>query len=309
MIRHIPVLAKEIYEHIVINNKGGFEDYYHLDCNFGDGGHVEYFIENLLSSKKYKNIFIYAFDLDQDAIKRGKEFLKKYEDNKNIHINIIQGNFANILDLIKGIKFNSVLFDLGLSTYQLNGAGRGFSFKYDERLDMRFSTLDAKENELTAYDIVNSWSVENIILILRNYADEKSAWRIANNIVEVREKQKIETSGQLADIIQNQVFNGKKFKIHPATKTFQAIRIAVNDELQSLEKGLNGAYDILRNDGYIAVISYHSLEDIIVKQYFKKLEEENKGKRVNKKIIIPTDGEIKNNPKSRSAKLRIFNKN
>ncbi len=309
MIRHIPVLAKEIYEHIVINNKGGFEDYYHLDCNFGDGGHVEYFIENLLSSKKYKNIFIYAFDLDQDAIKRGKEFLKKYEDNKNIHINIIQGNFANILDLIKGIKFNSVLFDLGLSTYQLNGAGRGFSFKYDERLDMRFSTLDAKENELTAYDIVNSWSVENITLILRNYADEKSAWRIANKIAEVREKQKIETSGQLADIIQNQVFNGKKFKIHPATKTFQAIRIAVNDELQSLDKGLSGAYDILRNDGYIAVISYHSLEDIIVKQYFKKLEEENKGKRVNKKIIIPTEEEIKNNPKSRSAKLRIFNKN
>jgi len=308
MIRHVPVLAKEIYEHLIINNKNESENYYHLDCNFGDGGHVEYFIENLLFSKKYKNVFIYALDLDQDAIKRGKDFLKRYENNKNIHINIIQGNFANITDLIKDIKFNSVLFDLGLSTYQLSGAGRGFSFKHDERLDMRFSTLDPEEGELTAYDIVNYWSVDNITLILRQYADEKSAWRIANKIVEVRHNKKIETSGELADIIQNQVFNGKKFKIHPATKTFQAIRIAVNAELQSLEKGLEGSFKILEKDGFIAVISYHSLEDIITKKYFKDLENDELGKRVNKKIIIPSDSEIKNNPKSRSAKLRIFTK-
>lgn len=173
---------------------------------------------------------------------------------------------------------------------------------------MRFSTLDAQEGELTAYDIVNYWSVDNLTLILRNYADEKSAWRIANKIVEVREKQKIETSGQLADLIQDKVFNGKKFKIHPATKTFQAIRIAVNNELQSLEKGLKGAYDVLKENGFIAVISYHSLEDIIVKQFFKKLEDDGLGSRLNKKIIIPKDDEIKNNPKSRSAKLRIFKK-
>jgi len=308
MIRHIPVLAKEIYEHIVINNKDEFENYYHLDCNFGDGGHVEYFIENLSNSNKYKKIFIYALDLDQEAIRRGKDFLKKYENNDKVSINIIQGNFANITDLIKGIKFNSILFDLGLSTYQLSGAGRGFSFKYDEKLDMRFSTLEAKEGELTAYDIINFWSLDNIILILRQYADETSAWRIANKIIEVRHNKKIETSGELADIIQNQVFGGKKFKIHPATKTFQAIRIAVNAELQSLEKGLKAAYEVLIENGFIAVISYHSLEDIIVKQYFKDLENEGKGKRLNKKIIIPSDFEIKNNAKSRSAKLRIFKK-
>lgn len=308
MIRHIPVLAKEIYEHIVIN-KNEFENYYHLDCNFGDGGHVEYFIENLLNSKKYKNIFIYALDLDQDAIQRGKDFLKKYENNKNLSINIIQGNFADITDLIKNVKFNSIIFDLGLSTYQLSGAGRGFSFKYDERLDMRFSTLNPEDGELTAYDIVNYWSLENLILIMRQYADEKSAWRIANRIVEVRHNKKIETSGELADIIQNQVFKNKKFKIHPATKTFQAIRIAVNNELQSLEKGLKGAYEVLQRNGFIAVISYHSLEDIITKQYFKDLENNGLGKRLNKKIIIPSEEEVKNNPKSRSAKLRIFNKN
>ena len=308
MIRHIPVLAKEIYEHIVTNNKDEFENYYHLDCNFGDGGHVEYFIENLLNSNKYKKIFIYALDLDQEAIMRGKDFLKKYDDNKKVSINIIQGNFANLTDLIKDIKFNSVIFDLGLSTYQLSGAGRGFSFKYDEKLDMRFSTLAPLEGELTAYDIINFWSLDNICLILRQYADEKSAWRIANKIVEIRQKKKIETSGELANIIQNQVFNGKKHKIHPATKTFQAIRIAVNAELQVLEKGLIGAYEILKENGFIAVISYHSLEDIIVKQYFKKLEIEEKGIRINKKIIIPTEKEIKDNPKSRSAKLRIFKK-
>lgn len=308
MIRHIPVLAKEIYEHLVKNNKDESENYYHLDCNFGDGGHVEYFIENLLKLERYKNIFIYALDLDQDAIERGLEFLKKYTDNKKVSIHIIQGNFANITELIKGIKFNSILFDLGLSTYQLSGAGRGFSFKYDEKLDMRFSTLPATEGELTAYDIINFWSLDNICLILRQYADEKSAWRIANKIVELREIKKIETSGELADIIQNQVFKGNKGKIHPATKTFQAIRIAVNAELQVLDQGLKGAYDVLKDGGYIAVISYHSLEDIIVKQYFKKMEIDGVGQRLNKKIIIPTDTEIKENPKSRSAKLRIFKK-
>lgn len=308
MTRHIPVLAKEIYEHLVINNKDEPENYYHLDCNFGDGGHVEYFVENLLKSDKYKKIFMYTLDLDQEAIKRGKDFLKKYKDSDKVSINIIQGNFANITDLIKDVKFNSVLFDLGLSTYQLSGAGRGFSFKYDEKLDMRFSTLPATEAELTAYDIVNFWSLDNICLILRQYADEKSAWRIANKIVEVRENKKIETSGELADIIQNQVFKGTKGKIHPATKTFQALRIAVNAELQVLDQGLKGAYEVLNENGYIAVISYHSLEDVIVKQYFKELEKNDKGMRLNKKIIIPTDIEIKENPKSRSAKLRIFKK-
>ena len=173
---------------------------------------------------------------------------------------------------------------------------------------MRFSTLPATEGELTAYDIVNFWSIENICLILRQYADEKSAWRIANKIAEVRENKKIETSGELADIIEHQVFKGKKGKIHPATKTFQAIRIAVNAELQVLDKGLQGALDVLTDGGRIAVISYHSLEDIIVKHYFKKLETEGQGRRLNKKIIIPSDTEIKSNPKSRSAKLRIFKK-
>ena len=308
MIRHIPVLAKEIFENLVIAHTNDSESYYHLDCNFGDGGHVEYFIDNLIKLERYKNIFIYALDLDQEAIARGKDFLKKYEDNKKVSIHIIQGNFANITDLIHDIAFDSVLFDLGLSTYQLSGAGRGFSFKYDEKLDMRFSTLPATEGELTAYDIVNYWSIDNICLILRQYADEKSAWRIANKIAEVREKKKIETSGELADIIEHQVFGGKKGKIHPATKTFQAIRIAVNSELQVLEQGLQGAFEVLNKDGRIAVISYHSLEDTIVKQYFKKLEEDGYGKRLNKKIIIPTDIEIKENPKSRSAKLRFFEK-
>jgi 16S rRNA (cytosine1402-N4)-methyltransferase len=126
--------------------------------------------------------------------------------------------------------------------------------------------------------------------------------------VEVRDIKKIETSGQLADLIQDQVFGGKKNKIHPATKTFQAIRIAVNAELQVLDQGLKSAFESLKENGYIAVISYHSLEDVIVKQYFKKMEKDDEGLRVNKKIIIPTLDEIKQNPKSRSAKLRIFKK-
>jgi 16S rRNA (cytosine1402-N4)-methyltransferase len=312
IVRHIPVLAEEIYQQLVTDHikkeNDDNENYYHLDCNFGDGGHVEYFIENLLALKKYKKAFIYALDLDQEAIVRGKTFLEKYKNDDRVSINIIQGNFADIIELTKGIKFDSILFDLGLSTYQLSESGRGFSFKFDEKLDMRFSTLEPTEGELTAYDIINSWSLENILLILRKYADETSAWRIANKIVEIREKKPIETSKELADLIQDKVFIGRKGKIHPATKTFQAIRIAVNSELQVLSKGLLEAYDSLKENGQIAVISYHSLEDVIVKQFFKQLEKDSKGKCVNKKVIIPNEEEIKKNTKSRSAKLRIFKK-
>lgn len=301
MTRHIPVLLKEITE-LCLESK------LHLDCNFGDGGHVE---ELLQENPK---VHVHAIDADEQAIERAQNFLQQnkkiqsFKDRLTIH----KGNFGELETLLGENMigtFDSILFDLGLSTYQLGPSERGFSFKYDEPLDMRFSTDELNENNegiLTAYDIVNSWSPDNIALILRTYAEEQSAWKIAKAIEAEREHGPIKTSKELADLIERVV--KRKGGIHPATKTFQAIRITVNAELQVLEKGLETAFKLLAPNGKIIVISYHSLEDRIVKNTFKKYEEEEKGIRLNKKVILPTAAEIELNPRSRSAKLRIFTK-
>lgn len=301
MTRHIPVLLKEITE-LCLDSK------LHLDCNFGDGGHVE---ELLVQNPK---VHVHAIDADEQAIERAQNFLQQnkkitsYKERLTIH----KGNFGELEKLLgenMNGTFDSILFDLGLSTYQLGPSERGFSFKYDEPLDMRFSTdklIDDSGEVLTAYDIVNSWSPDNIALILRTYAEEQSAWKIAKAIEAERENGPIKTSKELADLIERVV--KRKGGIHPATKTFQAMRITVNAELQVLEKGLETAFKLLGPNGKIIVISYHSLEDRIVKNTFKKYEEEDKGERMNKKVIVPTADEIESNPRSRSAKLRIFTK-
>jgi len=288
--RHIPVLLKEITD-LCLDSK------MHLDCNLGDAGHVEALL------KANPKVHVHAIDADAEAVHRAEYFLQKNTKRVTFH----KGNFSELEHLVGSVgKFDTVLFDLGLSTYQLGESQRGFSFKYDEPLDMRFSTdpVDEKTGELTAYDIVNSWSPDNIALILRNYADEPSAWKIAKAIEAAREDGEIKTSKQLADIIESVV--KRRGGIHPATKTFQAMRIAVNGELQALESALNQTQQILASKGKIIVISYHSLEDRIVKNMFKKFEEEGKGVRMNKKVILPTDEEIEKNPRSRSAKLRIY---
>ncbi|MES2623057.1 MAG: 16S rRNA (cytosine(1402)-N(4))-methyltransferase RsmH [Patescibacteria group bacterium] len=296
--RHVPVLLKEITD-LCMDSK------LHLDCNFGDGGHVEQLLV------QNPTVHIHAIDADEQAIARAEYFLQQNTQITDVkkRLTIHKGNFGEIEKLLghemEG-KFDTVLFDLGLSTYQLGESNRGFSFKYDEPLDMRFSTdvLPEDTGILTAYDIVNTWSPENIALILRTYAEEQSAWKIAKAIEARREQKPIQTSKELADLISEVV--KKKGGIHPATKTFQAIRITVNGELQVLESGLNQAQKMLAPNGKMIVISYHSLEDRIVKNIFKNYEEEGKGERMNKKVIVPTDAEIEANPRSRSAKLRIY---
>lgn len=299
--RHIPVLLKEITDLCIDSNL-------HLDCNLGDAGHIEALLE------ANPNVHVHAIDADQEAIKRAQYFLHQnttIADSVDTRLTIHNGNFSDmemlIGDELKG-KFTTILFDLGLSTYQLGESNRGFSFKFDEPLDMRFSTSPIAENsgELNAYDIVNSWSPENIALILRTYADEAFAWKIAKAIETQRSQGEITTSKQLADLVESVVH--RRGGIHPATKTFQAIRIAVNAELQVLEKALAQAEIFLAKGGKIIVISYHSLEDRIVKNVFKKFEEDGKGVRENKKVILPSDEEIERNPRSRSAKLRIYTK-
>lgn len=310
--RHIPVLLHETYTYLVqeVAKNNPSKMLRHLDCNFGDAGHVEYFAEQSTLSKYHMEI--HAIDADQHAIDRGTAFLKQNSTALQIPVHIHKGNFKDVAELVgKDTHFTSVLFDLGLSTYQLSPSGRGFSFKYDEALDMRFSTdpiLGESAEDFTAYDIVNHWSPETISLILKNYADESRAWKIAQAIEQSRASGPIQSSKQLADLIVDLLGINKKTGIHPATKTFQALRIAVNREIEILEKVLDDVLELLEPGGRIGVISYHSLEDMVTKRKFKQWEEESIGTRITKKVLVPTEEEIHKNPRSRSAKFRVFEK-
>jgi 16S rRNA (cytosine1402-N4)-methyltransferase len=201
----------------------------------------------------------------------------------------------------------AVLFDLGISSYELQESGRGFSFLKEEPLSMMFGTKE--DHHFTAYDIINTWDEENIRTIIQAYGEDKFALRIARALVEQREHKPILTTSQLADIVKHAVPSFARFgRIHPATKTFQALRIAVNDELRSIEDALPQAFDILKKGGRLLVISYHSLEDRIAKRFCKRLVAEDKAVELSKKPITPCTEELEKNPRSRSAKLRIIEK-
>jgi len=206
------------------------------------------------------------------------------------------------------------LLDIGLSSNQFEDSGRGFSFQKDEPLIMSFKKnlsedLPAQVGDLTAKEIVNTWELENISTILKGYGEEQFAWKIAKAIVARREEKPIETTFDLVEIIKTATpkwYHTRR--IHPATKTFQALRITVNDEIESLKQGIRVGFDRLRSGGRLAVISFHSIEDRAVKQFFKSLIVSGEASIVNKKPIIPTDNEIAENPRSRSSKLRIIQK-
>ncbi len=304
-MRHTPVLLKQVIDDLAIKKGSIF-----VDCNLGDGGHSE---EVLKRTKG--EVTIIGIDLDPEALKRAKDNLQKHESKKQSKIYYCQDNFANIANVVRealekvtaGSSVDAVLFDLGLSSYELEEGGRGFSFKSEDPLEMTFGVRD--KYNFNAADIVNNWSVDQIETIIKSYGEEKFAGRIARKIVETRDGAPIKTAKQLADLIRSTYPSMLRFgRIHPATKTFQALRMAVNDELTTLSQGLEGAVQILKLGGRLAVISYHSLEDRIVKQYFKKVEEEGKVYIITKKPIVPGKEEMKENPRSRSAKLRIIEK-
>ena len=273
-----------------------------LDSTFGGGGH------SLEICKRYKNVKIIALDQDKSVWNGENKF-------KGCNISFSNDNFRNIDRVLEklGIKeVDGIIFDLGLSSNQLENSGRGFSFMRDEPLLMTM-----KENptplDITAEDVVNTWGEESLADIIYGYGEERQSRKIAKEIVEFRKKQKIKTTFDLVKIIEKAIpakFRQKnnKGKIHYATKTFQAIRIAVNDELQALREGLVKGFKILKTGGRMSVISFHSLEDRIVKRFYKEEVKKGMALLVNKKIIIPNDNEIKNNPRSRSAKLRILEK-
>lgn len=294
-MNHIPVLLKEVVASIKIPAGGIL-----VDGTLGGAGHSEAIAKN--SSEK---ITIIGIDQDSKAIEVAE---KKFSELPNVRSVLHKENFRNLDKVLEedGVgEVSGIILDLGFSSDQIGAGGRGFSFMKDEPLVM---TLDdnPKEDALTAYDVVNLWQRENLELILRNYGEERYARKIVEAIIRAREKKKIETSGELREIIEKAVKG--RGKIHPATKTFQAIRIAVNDELGALTEVLPKAFTALKKGGKIAVISFHSLEDRIVKRFFREKTKQEQAILITKKPIVATKEEILSNPRARSAKMRILQK-
>jgi len=294
---HIPVLLQETLEGLALQ-KGDRV----FEGTVGLGGHSEEICKAIGAEGVYVGT-----DEDEHALARAKERLALYTCKKIFKLENFR-NLDRVLDE-ENIPFvDRILFDIGLSNLQLEEPGRGFSFKRDEPLQMTFRVVP-REGDLTAREIVNEWGADTLTDIFKGYGEERFAWRIAQAIVTARTAKSIETTGELAEIVKNAVPVFARFgKIHPATKVFQAIRIAVNDELGALREGLTKGFARLAPGGRMAVISFHSLEDRMVKNLFRAYADEGRGSLVVKRPITPSNEELERNPKSRSAKLRIIEK-
>ena len=288
-MKHISVLLNESIDGLFI--KPGCVV---VDGTLGGAGHTLEIIRRFEDKVK-----IICLDLDIDAINRSKALIEKTKSNV-IFKNTGFQNIDKVLDELKIEKVDRILLDLGLSSFQLEEGERGFTFKKDEPLLMTMKK-DPKGDDLTAFEIVNTWGEETIADIIYGFGEEKYSRRIAKAIVEARLEKEIKTTFELVEIIDKAVgrfYKGKK--IHPATKTFQAIRIATNSELSNLEEVIQKGFSRLSGGGRMAIISFHSLEDRIVKKAFVDLKEKGLGKIITKKPIIPNENEIKENPRSRS---------
>ena len=309
--KHITVLLNEAVDGLNIKPDGTY-----VDCTLGGGGH-----SGLILSKLSENGKLYSFDQDITAINFNKDKFK--EENELGKINFIKSNFRNISEELNKrniLGVDGILYDLGVSSPQFDNADRGFSYNYDAPLDMRMD----QSQSLTARDVVNDWSYEQLVRIFFRYGEEKFAKSIARRIEKVRQQTPIETTGQLVDLIKEAIpAKARRKGGHPAKKTFQAIRIAVNDELGALEESLEQALDLLNPGGRISVITFQSLEDRLVKVMFKQktsLPELPPGlpvipdsqkveyKLITRKSIVPSEDEITHNNGAHSAKLRIIEK-
>ncbi len=296
---HTSVLLKETIDGLNIQPGDTF-----VDCTLGDGGHsVE------VVTRFGNEVTIIGIDRDENSIAQAKEKLDSVNANpQNIFLKL--GNFRNVDQVLHSCGFGEAdrfLFDIGLSSRQIEESGRGFSFQKKEPLLMTFEK--SKETGVTAREIVNEWAEENLATVIRGFGEEKFAGKIAKGIVMARKVKAIETTSDLVEIIMKSTpFFYHHGRIHPATRTFQALRIAVNDELGAISAGLKEAWKLLSPKGRIAVISFHSLEDRIVKQYFNELKLTENAQVITKKPITATEEEINLNPRSRSAKLRIIEK-
>lgn len=304
---HISVLKDELIENLNLR-----EDSIIVDGTLGYAG------DSSIILKRIKKGFLFAFDQDSEAISYSRKVLESIGNN----FTIIKSNFVNLKEELnkRGIEqIDGAIFDLGVSSPQLDNKERGFSYHEDARLDMRMD----KDNKLDAYYVVNNYSLNDLARIFRDYGEDKFAYQIAKKIVNEREKKKIETTLELVEVIKSAVPEKERRKKHPAKQIFQAIRIEVNHELDVIKPALEQALSMLTVGGRVEVITFHSLEDKIVKKYFKELtevDEKIKGmpnidpkylpdfKLVVNKAIIPSEEELESNNRSRSAKLRIIEK-
>ncbi len=303
--KHTSVLLNETIDYMMVRSDGLY-----LDGTLGGAGHSSIIASKLVTGH------LYGVDQDADAIEAATQRLKPYEDK----VTIIRANYRNAVGILKemGIQgVDGILLDLGVSSWQFDNGERGFSYNTDAPLDMRMDT----RKDLSAAVIVNEYPEEEIRRILRDYGEEKFAPQIASNIIRARGEKRIETTFELNDIIRNSIPAKFRANGHPSRQTFQALRIACNEELDVLEGSLDEMVDFLNPGGRLCIITFHSLEDRIVKNAFKRFENPctcppnfpkcvcgkvSKGKIVTRKPIAPSDEEIGDNPRSRSSKLRVF---
>lgn len=304
--KHKPVLLNECIENLNIRNNGIY-----VDGTLGGGGHSYHILKKLNGTG-----MLIGIDRDMDAIKAATKRLAEFNNFKTVH-----DNHANILNILKDLNISGVdgiLLDLGVSSYQLDEADRGFSYMNDAKLDMRMN----RDDKLSAYEVVNKYSEEELCRIFIDYGEEKYSKSIARKICQIRANKPIETTFELVDIIKSampkKALNEKQ---HPAKRVFQAIRIEVNQELEKLKQAVVDSIMALNNEGRLAIITFHSLEDKIVKHTYEEMQGrctcpkdfpvcvcnyKSYGRIVNKKSIVSNEEELKENSRARSAKLRIF---
>lgn len=307
--RHYSVMLTETVDGLNVKPDGIY-----VDCTLGGGGHAFEVLSRMNNKGRYIGI-----DQDSDAIVAASRRLERFSER----LTVIRSNYEDIAEVTERLgikKVNGILLDLGVSSWQLDSAERGFSYKQEAPLDMR---MDQRMNK-TAYDIVNGYSKEELYRVIRDYGEDRFAGNIAKHITEAREERPIKTTTELAEIVKAAIpAKFRSGKGHPAKQTFQAIRIELNRELEVLENTLDTMVELLESEGRLCIITFHSLEDRIVKNAFRRFENpctcppdfpvcicgaKSRGKVITGKPIVPSEKEINENPRSKSAKLRIFEK-
>lgn len=303
MFEHIPVMLNEAIDNLKIK-----EDGIYVDCTVGGAGHSIEIVKRLRSGR------LIAIDQDEKAINSAKDRLKDYAN-----VTFVKENFSNLRKIFEGLgveKVDGILMDIGVSSYQFDTGERGFSYNYDSKLDMRMD----RDSTLTAYDIVNEYSIKELQNIFWKYGEEKWGKRIAEFIVDARREKRVETTFELVEIIKKAIpKKARQDKGHPAKRVFQALRIEVNKELEVLEDAIYQAVDLLNPGGRLVIITFHSLEDRIVKNAYRDLATDcicpsdfpvcvcnhRRKVRLIKRLILPSQDEIKRNQRAHSAKMRV----
>jgi len=292
-MEHVPVMPHEVTKYLNIQTNGVY-----IDCTFGGGGHSKSILSMLSPNGR-----LISIDWDKETIRDNGPKFSDYEN-----FTLICGNFAdlsNIVEKLKIVKIDGILFDLGFSSGQIGDRKRGFSFLGEAPLDMRYN----EDNPLTAQILLNNYPQDYLEDILKNYAQERFFKSIANGIIKYRKEKKIETTRELVEIIKRTTPGWYHHRrIHLATKTFQALRMAVNGEIKNIENGIKSAINLISSGGRIAVISFHSMEHRCVKNIFREAKQNNLVIPVVKKSVIPSESEMIANPRSRSSQLRIVEK-